>query len=124
MYSLPHAGIISQKILEEWLENNGYCQSDKAPVFWKHDAQTISFTLIVDDFGVKYVDKKHDNNLINVLKKHYTVTEDCEGEKYGGITLDWDYTKRQVHLLMPEYVKKKWATSNHQPQSKQITQQY
>ena len=76
MYSLPHAGIISQKILEEWLENNGYCQSDKAPVFWKHDAQTIIFTLIVDDFGVKYVDKKHDNNLINVLKKHYTVTED------------------------------------------------
>ena len=61
--------------------------------------------VIVDDFGVKYVDKKHAIHLINVLKKHYTVAEDWEGEKYGGITLYWDYTKCQVHLSITEYVK-------------------
>ena len=33
------------------------------------------------------------------------MAEDWEGEKYGGITIYWDYTKRQVHLSMPEYVK-------------------
>ena len=88
MYSLSHAGIIAQKLLEEWLENHGYRQSDKTPGFWKHDTQPISFTLIVDDFGVKYVCKKHSNHLINVLKKRYTVKEDWEGEKYDGITLD------------------------------------
>ena len=37
--------------------------------------------------------------------EHYTVAEDWEGKKYGGITLDWDYTKHQVYLFMPEYVK-------------------
>ena len=105
MYGLPHVDIIAQKLLKERLENNGYCQSDKTLGSWKHDTQPISFTLIVDDFGVKYAGKKHTNHLINVLKEHYTVTEDCEGEKYGGINLDWDYTKRQVHFSMPEYVK-------------------
>ena len=83
MYSLPHAGFIAQKLLEELLEKHGYRQSDKTPGFWKHDTQPIRFTLIVDDFGVKYVGKKHADHPINVLKKHYTVVEDWEGEKYG-----------------------------------------
>ena len=98
MYGLPHAGIIAQKLLKERLKNHGYRQSDKTPSFRKHDTRLIRFTLIVDDFGVKYVGKKHANHLINFLKKHYTVAEDWEGEKYGGITLDWDSTNRQVHF--------------------------
>ena len=76
MYSLPHVGIISQKLLKERLENHGYRQSDKTPGFWKHDTRPFSFTVIVDDFRAKYVGKKHANHLINVLNKHYTVTED------------------------------------------------
>ena len=39
------------------------------------------------------------------MKEHYTITEDWEGEKYNGITLDWDYQKSQVHLSMPGYCK-------------------
>ena len=105
MYGLPHAGIIDQKLIEERLEKHGYLQSDKTTGFWKHDTQPISFTVIVDDFGVKYVGKKHANYLISVLKKYYTVAEYWAGEKYGCTTLDWDYTKRQVHLSMPENVK-------------------
>ena len=79
MYGLPHAGIIAQKLLEEWLEKHDYRQSDKTSGFWKYDTRPISFTLIVDDVGVKYVSKKRANHLINVLKKHYTVAEDWEG---------------------------------------------
>ena len=105
MYGLPHALIMAQKLLKERLEKHGYHQSDKTPGFCKNDKRPISFTLIVDDFGVKYVDNKHAKHLINVLKKHFTVAEDWEGEKYCGITIDWDYTKRQVHFSMPEYVK-------------------
>ena len=71
----------------------------------KDDTQPISFTLIVDDFGVKYVGKIHIIHLTNVMRKHYTVTEDWEGENYGGITLGWYYTKRKVNFSMPEYVK-------------------
>ena len=95
VYVLPHAGIIPQKLLEEQLKKHGYHQSDKTPGFWKHDTRPISFTLIVHDFRVNYDGKKHANRLINVLKENYTVEEDWEGEKYGGITLHWDCTKHK-----------------------------
>ena len=95
--------MIALQLLETRLEKHGYRQSDKTPDFWKHDTRPISFTLIVDDFGVKYVGKENADHLINVLKEHYEVAEDWDGTKYCGINLDWDYIKRKVHLSMPGY---------------------
>ena len=69
IYGLPHAGIISQKLLKERLEKHGYRQSDETPGFWKHDTRPICFSLIVDDFGVKYVGEEHANHLIGVLEE-------------------------------------------------------
>ena len=34
------------------------------------------FTLVFNDFGVKYKGKENANHLINVLKEHYEITED------------------------------------------------
>ena len=55
MYGLPQAGIIAQELLEERLQKAGYMQSKLTPGSWKHEWRPISFTLIVDDFGVKYI---------------------------------------------------------------------
>ena len=68
MYGLPYAGIIAQNLLEKRLEKEGYIQSDKTPGFWSHTWRPISFTLIVDDFGVKYVGEEHAHHLLRVLK--------------------------------------------------------
>ena len=57
MYGLLQVWIIAQKLPKERLEKYGYRQSDKTPGFWKHDTRPINFTLIVNDFGVKYVGK-------------------------------------------------------------------
>ena len=73
----------------------------------------ISFTLVVDDFGVKYIGKEHVMHLIKSLKEHYEVEEDWEGHRYLGITLDWDYKKREVHLSMPDYVERALVRFNH-----------
>jgi hypothetical protein len=61
---------------------------------------------VVDNFGVKYVGKEHAMHLEKVLKLHYKLTCDWMGTHYIGKILDWDYKKRQVHLSMPNYVKK------------------
>ena len=103
MYGLPHAGIIAQKLLEERLTKHGHHQSDHTQGLWVHDWQPISFSLIVDDFGVKYVGKEHADHLVKILEEFYVVEKDWEGKKYCGITMDFDYTKRQVHLSMPGY---------------------
>ena len=88
MYGLPHAGIIAQKLLEERLNKADYYQSDQTPGFWKHKWRPLSFSLIVDDFGVKYVGEEHVQHLMETLKEFYTITDDWKGEKYSGITLD------------------------------------
>ena len=80
MYGLPYAGIIAQNLLEERLEKHGYKQSDQTPGFWTHATHPISFTLIVDDFGVKYVGKEHANHLIRVLEEIYEIEKDWKGK--------------------------------------------
>ena len=58
----------------------------------------------MDDFGVKYVGKAHARHLISVLKEHYEFSEDWEGKNYVGLTFDWDYEEKRVHVSMPGYV--------------------
>ena len=88
MQGLPYAGIITQELLTKIFEKHDCTQSDKTPGFWTHKWRTISFTLIVDDFGVKCVGKEHTDHLISVLKYRYVVETDWLGKKYLGITLD------------------------------------
>ena len=35
--------------------------------------QTISFTIVVDDFGIKYKGKEHANHLMTALTHHYKI---------------------------------------------------
>ena len=106
MYGLPQAGLLAQELLEERLAKHGYRQSKIIPGYWTHEWRPVQFALVVDDFGVKFCGKEHADHLMIVLKQNYEVTEDWEGEKFIGITLDWDYDERLVHLSIPGYVQK------------------
>ena len=76
MYGLPQAGLLAQELLEGRLNQHGYRQSKLVPGLWTHDTRPVTFTLVVDDFGVKYVGKEHAEHLMSVLNEHYTITED------------------------------------------------
>ena len=52
-------------------------------------------------------------HLIDTLKTDYEIEEDWDGNQYLGMTLDWDYKTRQVHLSMPGYVEKALARFGH-----------
>ncbi len=71
-----------------------------------HLTRPISFTLVVDDFGVKYIGKEHVNHLIKCLREKYELTEDWTGNLYCRIKLLWDYTARTLDISMPGYIKK------------------
>jgi len=45
------------------LNKHGYHQSKLVPGLWKHNTRPMQFTLVVDDFGVKYVGEEHANHL-------------------------------------------------------------
>ena len=106
MYGLPQAGILAQELLEERLAKHGFSQSKVVPGYWKHKTLPIDFTLVVDDFGVKYVGKENAMYLINILRQHYEIAIDWTGNKYIGLTFEWDYQQRRVHLSMPKYIAK------------------
>ncbi len=106
MYGLPQAGLLANKLLKKRLNKHGYRQNKLVPGFWKHDTRPIQFTLVVNDFSVKYVGKEHAQHLKNALKEHYKLTCNWTGKWYIGITLDWDYNKCQVYLSMPNYMQK------------------
>ena len=94
------------------------------PGLWTHEWGPICFTLVVDDFGVKYVGDEHAAHLQAALRETYEIEVDKEDEKYVDISLDWDYANGEVHLSMPGYVSEALARFKHICSKKQEDQPY
>ena len=116
MYGLPQAGLLANELLETRYNKRGYQQSKLVLGLSKHKWRPVHFTLVVDDFGVKYVVEEHTLHLKQTLEENYTVTIEWDGKRYIGITLDWDYTRRQVHLSIPGFVGKALKELGHKLQ--------
>ncbi len=58
----------------------------------------------MDDFGVEYVGIEHFNFLLNLLKKFHCIQFNMAGNKFAGISIQWDYPGRRCHLSMPGYI--------------------
>ena len=104
MYGLPQAGKLAYDQLVKHLAPFGYHPCKRTPGLWTHETRPLSFCLVVDDFGVKYVGKQHMAHLIAAIQTGYKATVDWEGKLYCGLTLDWDYQKGTVDVSMPGYV--------------------
>ena len=104
MYGLKQALIIEHKALIHHLAPFGYHPARHTPVLWHHDTRDTIFTLVGDDFSIKYTSLDNAKHLIHVLKEKYTISEDWEEKLYIGIRLKWDYSKLTVDLSMPDYV--------------------
>ena len=77
IYGLTQAGALANKQLKENLKPHGYYEVQHTPGLLRHKQKPILFSLIVDDFGVKYVGKEHAMHLYKSLKSYYNrVTTD------------------------------------------------
>jgi hypothetical protein len=76
MYGLPQAGILANKLLTKRLALHGYAPTAHTHGLWRHKTRPIAFTLVVDDFGIKYVGKEHADHLYCVLTEHYEASTD------------------------------------------------
>ena len=104
IYRLPQAGALANRQLKEQLVPAGYYEVPHTSGLWKHISYLIQFTLVVDDFGVKYIGKQHVNHLIKALTKEYEIPEDWIGGLYSSIELEWDSGKRTLDFSMPGYI--------------------
>ena len=99
IYGLPKSGALTNKLLQKCLAPHGYYEVAHTPGLWRHVTRPISFSLVVDNFGVKSVGKRHAQHLIDTLKKWYQLI-------YCGINLDWNYEERYLDISIWSYIKK------------------
>jgi hypothetical protein len=74
MYGLPQAGRVANDQLTAFLTPKGYTPIPITPGVWRHDKSDLVFTLVVDDFGIKYTKKQDVHDLMTTLKELYKVS--------------------------------------------------
>jgi hypothetical protein len=71
VWGLPQAGILANKLLQKCLKPHRYYECVNTPCLWRHMTRPITFSLVVHNFGIKYVGKEHVDHLITFLKEKY-----------------------------------------------------
>ena len=61
VWGLPQAGILANKHLKRKSAPFGYEECKNSPGLWYHETKSITFTLVDNNFGVKYVNKRELN---------------------------------------------------------------
>ena len=79
MPSLKQAGRIANDRLQLHLAKFGYAPVARSPSLWKQATKDINFSLVVDDFGVKYVGKENADHLIQALRNMYSISINWTG---------------------------------------------
>ena len=98
------SGKIAHNDLVAHLEKHGYVRAGLTNGLFKHKTHNISFTLVVDDFGIKYTSKEDIAHLIKIMQLKYKFKVNFEAEQYIGINMIWDYNRRKVWCSMDGYV--------------------
>jgi hypothetical protein len=104
MYGLKHAGLIANQLLQTRFAPFGYYPARHTLGLCLYKTRPIAFSLIVDNFAVKYVGKQHADHLRNALLQSYELTTDWAVKVYSGMSLNWDYKNRTCDISMPGYV--------------------
>jgi len=73
---------------------------------WHHTTQPLTFTLDVDDFGIKYFSKQDANDLVSPLQEKNSITIDWSGDMYLKLSINWQYDKGYVEVSMQDYIPK------------------
>ena len=75
MCGLVKAEIITNEVLKEHLRSYGYAPENITPGLCTHQDRDTNFTLAVDEFGFKYINKKDTDHLIAAIRAKYKVTQ-------------------------------------------------
>ena len=69
MYGISQSGKHANNLLHNFLNPFAYVPSTITPWLWKHLHRDLMFTLIVDNFGVRYTNTQDVEDFIAINKK-------------------------------------------------------
>jgi len=114
------SGSLGHNLLKRCLNAEGYFQSQVVLGLSCHKSRNIQFVLVVDDFGIEFVQQSDLDHLINTLQKYYDVSIDMTGQEYVKINLDWDYHNQKFNLSMEPYLQKALTNIGINPPRKKV----
>ena len=122
IYGLKQAGRLAQQRLISHLAEHGYTPSEHSTCLFKHATNGNVFTLVVDDFGLKYNTKADAMHLLDTLEKLYKIKTNWAGDHYIGFDIRFGTCAtthtRTVTLSMPRYLPnalKRFQLGHHRP---------
>ena len=113
MHGLPQSGNIANDLLTSRLDKFGYYPWQYTPGLWRHKWSHITFSLVVDDFGVKCEGIQHDQHLKESLETYHELSVDWKENLFFRVSLDCDYKGKMVDLSMPGYISKSLTKYQH-----------
>lgn len=105
MYGLVNASLVANRDIKKLLHKNNFVETN-TPSIYKHKTRNIQFSLVVDDFGVKYNETADAEFLIEVLEKEYETTVDWTGKLYLGMKIDLDRHNQTLSISMEGYIQR------------------
>ena len=94
-------------------QTHGYAPVAHRPDLWTHSTMPTTFTLAVNEFGMKFFAAADATNLLNMMRKNYFIIVDPSGRKYCGLTIKWNYPGDYVDISMPNSVRKSLERCHH-----------
>ena len=76
MYGLTQAGNIGNDKLKQHLAKFFHNTAPINPGLWRHQTQPLQFSLLVDNFGVKYERQADITHLLDAIKNIYKIYEE------------------------------------------------
>jgi len=82
----------------------GYIECANTSCLFQHATRNTKFSLVVDDFLIKY-DKKDDaDHLLSALSVIYSLRTDWHATLYLGMTIEYHIGSPTLTISMPSYV--------------------
>jgi hypothetical protein len=76
MYGLKESGFIANQELKIVTAKVGYVPTKFTPGLYTHKTRPMAFSLVVDDFGVKFVNKQDMDHLVATIGNRYPIKVD------------------------------------------------
>jgi hypothetical protein len=103
MYGLKEAGKLSNLRLVSLLQSFDFYQAN-TPGLFRHASRSITFVLVVDDFGVQYHNPSDFAFLVSCLTTLYHVKAHPLASKFLGFALQHDLSNHTFTVSYPGYV--------------------
>jgi len=105
IYRLPQFGWLAYDKLAKHLTIRGFTPTLHPSGLFKQQTTNVTFFLVVDDFGIKFIHQEDAQHLVDHLNKYYKTTVNWNRKLFCDMRLEWDYIDRTVVLDIPNYVK-------------------